>query len=52
MLLERENANPNQADTEYDWTLLWWEAGMRYEGVVKMLLKRKDVCTAKLDNKC
>ena len=43
MLLEREDVNPNQADTRYGWTPLWWAAGCGHERVVKMLLEREDV---------
>jgi len=43
MLLEREDVNPNQADTEYGQTPLLWAAEGGHEGVVKMLLEREDV---------
>ena len=43
MLLERENVNPDQADTKYGQTPLSWAAEGGHEGVVKMLLEREDV---------
>jgi len=43
MLLEREDVNPNQADTFYGRTPLWWAAERGHEGIVKMFLERKDV---------
>ena len=43
MLLEREDVNPNQADTGYGWTALSWAARNGHKGVVKMLLEREDV---------
>ena len=43
MILEREDVNPNQADTEYGWTPLEWAADSGHSGVVKMLLQREDV---------
>jgi len=42
-LLEREDVNPDQADTEYDRTPLSWAAGEGHDGVVKILLEREDV---------
>ena len=50
MLLEREDVNPNQADTKSAWTSLSWAAGKGHSGVVKMLLERNDVCTTGPDN--
>jgi len=41
--LEREDINPDQADTEYGQTPLSWAASNGHEGVVKMLLQRDDV---------
>ena len=43
ILLEQEEVNPNQADTEYGQTPLSWAAENRHEGIVKMLLEREDV---------
>ena len=43
MLLEREDVNPNQADTLDGQTPLTWAAMIGHEGVVKMLLEREDV---------
>ena len=43
VLLEKEDVNPDQADTQYGRTPLWWAARKGYEGVVKMLLEREDV---------
>ena len=43
MLLERENANPNTADTQDGWTPLAWAAQYGHEGVVKILLKGQGV---------
>jgi len=43
MLLEREDVNPNQADTEYGGTPLSWAAMRGHEEVAKMLLEREDV---------
>ena len=42
MLLEREDINPDWADTEYDWTPLSWAAEKGHEGIVRMLLQRED----------
>ena len=39
MLLEREDINPSQADTEYGRTPLLWAAEKGNGGVVKMLLE-------------
>ena len=43
ILLEREDINPDQADTRYGRTPLWWAARYRHEGVVRILLGREDV---------
>ena len=42
MLLERQDTDPNTADTEYGRTPLWWAAQRGDEDVVKMLLERQD----------
>jgi len=51
MLLEREEVNPDQVDTEYGRTPLSWAAGSGQEGVAKMLLKREDVIPDQADTK-
>ncbi|KAG0641353.1 hypothetical protein HOY80DRAFT_954876 [Tuber brumale] len=51
MLLEREDVNPNQTDTEHGRTSLSWAAGSGHVGVVKLLLQRKDIHTSPIDNK-
>ena len=43
VLLEREDVNPNTADTKYGRTPLWWAAKNGNEGLVKILLEREDV---------
>ena len=43
MLLERNDVNPNIADTQYGRTPLWWTARNGHEGIVKMQLERDDV---------
>ena len=43
ILLEREDINPDQADTKYGQTPLLWAAENGHERVVKMLLERGDV---------
>jgi len=43
MLLQREEVNPDRADTEYGLTPLSWAARNGHEGVVKMLLQQEDV---------
>ena len=43
MLLERDDVNPNTADTIYGQTPLSWAAEYGYAEVVKMLLEGKDV---------
>ena len=50
VLLEREDFNPDQADTDYDRTPLSWAAGMGYGGVVNVLLGRKDVDPNRVDS--
>ena len=51
ILLEREDINPNQADTEYGRTPLQWAAKNGHEGIVKMLLERKDINPDQPDTK-
>ena len=51
MLLEREDVNPDQADTEYGRTPLSWAAWNGYTGVVKMLLEREEVNPDRADIK-
>jgi len=43
MLLEREGANPDQADTRFGRTPISWAAKGGHEGIVKMLLEREEV---------
>jgi len=43
MLLQREDVDPDRADTEYGRTPLLWAAQNGHEVVVKMLLAREDV---------
>ena len=43
ILLEREDVNPNQADTVYGQTPLSWAAECGHEEVVKMLLEQEGV---------
>ena len=43
MLLEREEVNPDRADTKHVRTPISWAAENGHEGVVKMLLKRQEV---------
>ena len=43
MLLEREDVNPNHADTEYGRTPLSWAAEKGHEGIVKILMQWKDI---------
>ena len=43
MLLERDDVNPNTADTEHGRTPLSWAAENGHEGVVRILLERNDV---------
>jgi len=43
IFLEREDANPDHADTEYGQTPLLWATENGHEGIVKMLLEREDV---------
>ena len=49
MLLEREDVNPDQADTDYGQTPLLWAAENGHEGVVKLLLERGDVNPGQAD---
>ena len=51
MLLEREDVNPNQADTEYGRTPLWWAAEEGHKEVVKLLLEREGVNPDQIDTK-
>jgi len=51
MLLDRADVNPDQADTQYGGTPLWWAARNGHEGVVKMLLQRADVNPNQTDTK-
>ena len=41
MLLEREEVDPDQADTEYGGTPISWAACNEHEAVVKVLLERE-----------
>ena len=43
MLLEREDINPNLADSKYGKTPLMWAADNGHSGAVKLLLEREDV---------
>ena len=43
MLLEREDVNPNQVDTQYDRTPLSWAAHRGHGAIAEMLLEREDV---------
>ena len=49
MFLQREDLNPNEADTEYGKTALSWTAEQGHEGIVKMLLEREDVNSGRAD---
>ena len=49
MLLDREDANPDQATTVDGQTLLSWAAGNGHQVLVKMLLEREDVNPNRLD---
>ena len=51
ILLEREDVNPDQADTGYSQTPLSWAAEKGHQGVVKMLLEREDVNPNQVDTK-
>ena len=51
MILERADANPDQADTKYGRAALSWAVETRHEGVVRVLLKRKDVNLNQADTK-
>jgi len=50
ILLEREDINPNQADTGYGRTPLSWAAKNGHEGVVRILLEREDINPDQADN--
>jgi len=43
LLLGREDVNPNTADTKYSAPPLWYAVKWGYEGVVKLLLDRRDI---------
>ena len=49
VLLEREDVNPNQADTECGRTPLLWAAEKGHKEVVKILLEREDIDPNKAD---
>ena len=49
-LLEREDVNPDQEDTDYGRTPLLWAAAFGHERVVKILLEREDVDLNAVDN--
>ena len=51
ILSEREDVNPNPADTEYGWAPLLWAAKKGHEGAVKVLLERQDVDPNQADTK-
>jgi len=51
MLLEREDVNPDQADTKHSQTPLLLAAQGGHEGIVKALLERKDVNPDRADTK-
>ena len=51
MLLEREDVNPNQADSKSGKTPLLWAAENGHEGVAKKLLEREDVNLNQADTK-
>ena len=50
ILLEREDINPDQADTRSRRTPLSWAAMNGHEGVVRILLEREDVNPNQVDN--
>jgi len=50
ILLEREDINPNQADTGYGRTPLSWAAKNGHEGVVRILLEREGINPDQADN--
>ena len=50
MLLQREDVDPDQAETKYGWTPLSLAAANRHKGIVKILFERKDVRTFMPDN--
>ena len=43
MLLERNDVDPNTADTKYGLTPLSWAAGNGHEAIVKILLERSNI---------
>ena len=43
LLLERDDLNPNQVDTDCGQTPLWQACYSGHDGVVKLLLGREDV---------
>ena len=49
VLLEREDVEPDQADTKYGRTPLSWAAKNGHDGIVKILLEREDVNPNQLD---
>ena len=49
MLLEREDVNPDRADTAYGQAPVSWAAGGGHHQIVKMLLEREDVNLYKAD---
>ena len=51
MLLEREDIDPDQADSKRGQTPLVWAAQNGHHGVVKMLLEREDVNPDHIDTK-
>ena len=51
MLLEREDVNPNLADTKFGRTPLLWAVKNGHEGVAKMLLEREDLNPNDTDTK-
>jgi len=50
MLWERKDVNPNRTDTEYGRTPLTWATLRGRDGIVKMLLERKNAYPAMPDN--
>jgi len=49
MLLEREDVNPDRADTVYGQAPVSWASGGGHHQIVKMLLEREDVNLYKAD---
>ena len=43
LLLERQDIDPNTADTKYGRTALFWAVEQGHEEVVKLLLQRDDI---------